>query len=154
MKRRHFLGVASGAAVGTAGCLGTATPTTSDGVAETEFEVRDDDQMQVEADAQVTFQPADNQVTVRGAMYAGNPCTVATLKSALFQPATDRLALTIGTKRTGDILKRIFGCPDSLGVADFTVIVRMESTLPQRVTVTELPAGGRKQTTTVRRDSQ
>ncbi len=153
MNRRCFLSVAGFAVVGTAGCLDATTTATSDGVAATDFEVRGDDQMSVEADPRVTFQSRANRVTVRGAMYAGNLCTVATLQSVSFQPAADHLTLTIGTKRTGDVLKRIFGCPDSLGVADFTVTVRMESTLPRSVTVTELPAGGEKQTTTVRRNS-
>lgn len=153
MNRRRFLGAAAFGVVGTAGCLGTATPATSDGITSTEFEVRDDDQMEVETDARVTFQPEANRVSVRGAMPAGNPCIVATLKSATFHPAEGRLTLTIGTKPTGDILKRLLGCPDSLGVADFTATVTMESTLPQSVTVTELPVGGQKQTTTVRRDS-
>jgi hypothetical protein len=154
MNRRRFLGGAGCFVVGTAGCLGTATPATSDGIISTEFTVRDDVQMQVEADARVTFQPEDTQVEVRGAMYAGNPCTVATLKSATFNRTKRKLTLTVGTKPTGDILKRLLGCPDSLGVADFTAIVTMESTLPQTVTMTELPAAGQKQRTTVRRDSQ
>ena len=155
MHRRHFLSVAGCALVGTAGCLGGDTPATSDGIASTDFVVRDDGQIQPEADARVEFRPAENQVIVRGAMPAGNPCDVATLQSATFDPIFGRLTLTIGTKPTGDVLKRVLGCPDSLRIANFTATITMEETVPQTVSVTEIAAPlANEQTTTVRRNSQ
>ncbi len=155
MDRRYVLGVAGCAVVGTAGCLGRAIPASSDGIASTNFVVRDADQMQPEADARVEFRPADNQVIVRGAMPAGNPCKMATMKSVSIDPTDGRLTLTIGTKPTGDLLKRFLGCPDSLGIADFTATITMEATLPHTVSVKEISAPlGDEQTTTVRRSSR
>jgi len=156
VSRRSILCLAgTGMAGGLAGCLGGNEGASSSGIASTDFTVSDETpELTREDDPVVSFEPSANRLEVTGVMAAGNPCTVATLRSTTLREDVSELDVTIGTKPTGDLLKRVLGCPDSLRIVGYTATITLEDGLPGRVTVTEMPVPGRHEgTVTVRRDT-
>lgn len=125
---------------GLAGCLDGNAAASSDGIASTDFTVSDEtSELSREDDPVVSFEPSTNRVEITGVMAAGNPCTVATLESTTLRADGNELDVTIGTKPTGDLLKRFLGCPDSLGIVRYTATITLKDGLPERVAVAENP---------------
>lgn len=141
MNRRQYLALGACGVVGTAGCLESSATGSDGSIATRTIEIvernpaeRSDD------DPDVEFRPESRTVIVSGIVETGNPCRVIALEEAKLDTDRETLVVSIGTKPTGDLLKRIIGCPDSLQVVRYRAAVTLNDRLPASVTATEIPA--------------
>jgi hypothetical protein len=149
--RRRFLRGAAAAPFVTSGCLDRAG---ADGpITAREFEILEHNPPGPhDDDPAVEFRPADRQVVVTGKMETGNPCKRAAPLETTYDTNTDSLAVTVGTKKTRDLVKRVTGCPDSLETVRYRLTVTFEERLPGTVVATEIPApSGERRRVTVER---
>lgn len=156
MRRRDVLaGVAT--TFGVTGCVSLGSSGGDDQIVSRELAVLADGDSgrTVDDGPHVSFRPDERAVRVTGRFEAGNPCRVPALTRASYDESADRLTVAVGTDPTGDLLKRLLGCPDSLQVADYRATIGLRDGLPDSVHASErsYPVGPVRSTTVWRAQS-
>jgi len=140
MNRRRYLAVGALGVVSTAGCIGSPATRSNGSIATRTVEIVDRNPAErADDDPDVEFRPERRRVIVSGIVETGNPCRVIALNEAKLDSDRETLVVSIGTKPTGDLLKRIIGCPDSLQVVRYRAAVTLNDRLPECVIATEVP---------------
>lgn len=146
MNRRALLcSLATATTAATAGCSALPPETqvdTGDAVTDWSFDRLDGEPAldDPEDPPIVVRREGPARVVVFGLLSKGNPCHESSLESLSYDPDDDTLHVTVGV-REKPLWERGFGCPDSMGVANYEVGVQFRDRAPERVVASERPVG-------------
>lgn len=155
MNRRAFLSVAVAGTTAASGCLARSGSVSRRGrtgsgdhvqkpepVDSIRFSITD--QSGPLYPPRIEFDPPTRRVRITGRLEAGNPCKETNLKAVEYDGQADELSVLVAVRK----ILFSWGCPDSLGIDTYEVVIAFDARLPETVTATHRDFQGETSTTT------